>query len=59
MIITNESMDTKKPNPKTVNPYDSKAYTRSNGYSVASRPNPRSVNPYSSKDVGRINKLKH
>ena len=42
-------MQTEKPNPKKVNPYDSKAYKRSNGYNTTNRPNPRSVNPYSVK----------
>lgn len=46
-------MDNKKPNPRSVNPYDSKAYKRSNGYSSSHRPPPRSVNPYSVKGKGR------
>jgi len=42
-------MDKKKPNPSTVNPYDSKGYKRSNGYSNAPRPKPKTVNPYKAK----------
>jgi hypothetical protein len=42
-------MEKKRPNPSTVNPYDSKGYKRTNGFSTTSRPNPNSVNPYSAK----------
>lgn len=50
-------MQKSKPNPSTVNPYDSKAYKRSNGYSTKStRPNPKNVNPYSVKERSRKGK---
>jgi len=42
-------MDKKKPNPNTVNPYDSKGYKRTNGFSTAPRPHPNAVNPYSAR----------
>jgi hypothetical protein len=42
-------MEKKRPNPSTVNPYDSKGYKRTNGFSSAQRPNPNSVNPYTAK----------
>lgn len=42
-------MDKKRPNPSTVNPYDSKGYKRTNGYSTSPRPNPHTVNPYTAK----------
>ena len=42
-------MDKKRPNPNAVNPYDSKGYKRTNGYSIAPRPKPNTVNPYLAK----------
>ena len=42
-------MDKKRPNPSTVNPYDSKGYKRTNGYTTSPRPKPNTVNPYSAK----------
>ena len=42
-------MEKKKPDPRTVNPYDSKAYKRSNGFSVTPKQKPSNVNPYSAK----------
>ena len=44
-----------KPNPRQVNPYDSKAYKRSNNYK-GKRPEPRSVNPYSTREHTRNKK---
>jgi hypothetical protein len=42
-------MDKKRQNPSTVNPYDSKAYKRTNGNSTSPKPNPNTVNPYLAK----------
>jgi len=42
-------MEKKRPNPATVNPYDSKGYKRTNGYFSPTRPKPNSVNPYTTK----------
>jgi hypothetical protein len=42
-------MEKKRPNPSIVNPYDSKGYKRTNGFSVAPRPKPDAVNPYSAR----------
>ena len=42
-------MDKKRPNPRTVNPYDSKGYKRTIGIPSLPRPNPNTVNPYSAK----------
>jgi hypothetical protein len=42
-------MDKKRPNPSTVNPYESRGYKKSSGNTTIPRPNPATVNPYSAK----------
>jgi len=47
-------MDKKKPNPATVNPYESKGYKRTGEHSQTNRPNPNLANPYSAKPKPRL-----